>query len=95
MQRCADEDVHPNICATGTDSALLGHLLYEYNASCFGFPPSVTETPRGFVALRLAVEGGEWFGTYVMRKPAGPRGSGADMRRATKAFWSLAQAVAE
>ena len=95
MQRCADEDVHPNICATVTDSALLGHLLYEYNASCFGFPPSVAETPRGFVALRLAVEGGEWFGTYVVRKPAGPRGSGADMRRATKAFWSLAQAVTE
>lgn len=95
MQRCADEGIHPNICATVTDSALLGHLLYEYNASCFGFPPSVSETPRGFVALRLSVEGGEWFGTYVVRKPAGPRGSGADMRRATKAFWSLAQAVAE
>ena len=95
MQRCAEEGIHPNICATATDSALLGHLLYEYNASCFGFPPSVAETPRGFVALRLSVEGSEWFGTYVVRKPAGPRGSGADMRRATKAFWSLAQAVAE
>ena len=95
MQRCNDEGVHPDVRATVTDTALLGHLLYEHNASCFGFPPSVAEAPRGFVALRLAVEGGEWFGTYVVRKPAGPRGSGGEARRAAKAFWSLAQAMAE
>lgn len=95
MQRCAEEGVHPDVRATVTDTALLGHLLYEHNASCFGFPPSIAEAPRGFVALRLNVAGGEWFGTYAVRKAAGSRGNSADARRCVRAFWTLAQAMAE
>ncbi len=95
MDRCAQAGVRPDVRATVTDTSLLGHLLYEHNASCFGFPPSVSETPRGFVALRLCVQGGEWFGTYVVRRSPGPRGSGLPDRRAVRTFWSLAQRLAE
>ena len=95
MQRCAEAGVQPDIRATVTDTTLLGHLLYEHNASCFGFPPSVQEAPRGFVALRLDVEGGGWFGTYVVRRAPGPRGSGVPDRRPVRAFWQLAQKLRE
>lgn len=95
MQRCAEAGVRPDVRATATDTALLGHLLFEHNASCFGFPPSVAEVPRGFVALPLEAAGGDWFGTYVVRRPAGPRGTGPDARRHVRAFWSLAQKLSE
>lgn len=95
LMRCAECGIHPSIRASTSDTALLGHLLYEHNASCFGFPPSMVQTPAGFVALRLNVQGGEWFGTYVLRKAPGTRGSGAEARRAVRSFWNLAQAMAE
>ena len=95
LQSCADAGVHPNIRATTSDTALLVHLLYEHNASCFGFPPSMVETPAGFVSLRLNVPGGEWFGSYVVRRPPAARGTGAEPSRAVRAFWQLAQRMAE
>ena len=55
----------------------------------------MVQTPAGFVALRLNVQGGEWFGTYVLRKAPGTRGDGAEARRAMRSFWNLAQAMVE
>lgn len=70
--RCSQLGIQLDVLATTTDTTLLGHLVYEHRAACFGFPPQVKEPPHGFVARELAIEGGEAFGTYLVRRPTSP-----------------------
>ena len=92
MLRCAEAGVRPDIRATTTDTTLLGHLVSEHNAACFGFPPDVQAPPAGSATVRLAIEGGDEFGTYLIRRPAG---KGPVPSAAARQFWSIGQALAK
>lgn len=95
MLRCGQAGVRPDIRATTTDTALLGHLVRKHNAICFGFPAEVKEPPAGLVAVHLAIKGGDAFGTYLIRRPTPARGNGVPTtHRSARRFWTLAQALA-
>lgn len=93
MLRCGRAGVAPDVRATATDPALLGYLARENAAACFGFPASVAPPPPGFAVLRLDVDGGDEFGTYVVRRPVA-RGGPAGPGRAALRFWEAALAAA-
>ena len=87
--------MHSDIRATTTDAALLGHLVRKHDAICLGFPPEVKEPPAGLAAVHLAIEGGDAFGTYLIRRPAPARSNGAPTtHRPAHRFWALAQTLA-
>ncbi len=92
MEGCERVGVHPDVRATSTDTELLGMMCREYGALCFGFSPELANPFPGTVVLPLDIDGGEAFGTYVIRRGGRSHGevrSPAPARRGARNFWEL------
>lgn len=95
MHRCEQAGVHPDVRATATDPELIRHLAHEHRALRFGYPPQVIPLSPDTVSLPLVVEGAELFGTYVIRRPAGPGNRGGAVSHAARRFWHMACLLAD